>query len=72
MCFGINKIFDKKDYIILECSSHRDDDTNDRLNLFLYQLNPKYLTFDRNLIYVEGEDNLKIVRSIYWLFQPEK
>lgn len=72
MCFGINKIFDKKDYIILECSSHRDDDTNDRLNLFLYQLNPKYLTFDRNLIYVEGEDNLKIVRSIYWLKQPEK
>lgn len=72
MCFGINKIFDKKDYIILECSSHRDDDTNDRLNLFLYQLNPKYLTFDRNLIYVEGENNLKIVRSIYWLKQPEK
>lgn len=72
MCFGINRILDQKDYIILECSSHRDDDTNDALNLFLYQMNPKYLTFDRNLIYVEGEDNMKLVRGLYWMFQPEK
>ena len=72
MCFGINRILDKKDYIILECSSHRDDYTNEALNLFLYQMNPKYLTFDGNLIYVEGEGNMKLVRGIYWLFQPEK
>lgn len=72
MCFGINKIFDKKDYIILECSSHRDDYTNEALNLFLYQMNPKYLTFDRNLVYVEGDDNMKLVRGLYWMFQPEK
>ena len=72
MCFGIDRIHDKKDYIILECSSHRGDYTNEALNLFLYQMNPKYLTFDGNLVYVEGEDNMKLVRGIYWLFQPEK
>ena len=72
MCFGINRITDRKDYIVLECSSHRDDYTNDALNSFLYQMNPKYLTFDRNFIYVEGKDNMKLVRSLYWMFQPEK
>lgn len=72
MCFGINRILDRKDYIILECSSHRDDDTNEALNLFLYQMNPEYLTFDRNHIYVEGKDNMKLVRGLYWMFRPEK
>lgn len=72
MCFGINRILDKKDYIILECSSHRDDYMNEALNLFLYQMNPKYLTFDGNLVYVEGDDNMKLVRGLYWMFQPEK
>ena len=72
MCFGINRITDRKDYIVLECSSHRDDYTNDALNSFPYQMNPKYLTFDRNFIYVEGKDNMKLVRSLYWMFQPEK